>query len=232
MKHLIPFAFLALLAGCASTPTIPENNLTPIVTHTGGQRQGDTTLLYWYTSQQNRPVRLSDRVFAGDSGNYHSDYLWREGLLREIKRQGQALDEQKLKPYTLHVRYDTRGSAVFQRYTLAGDVIPLTNGQLEQLRKEAEHGMAVVQQLREEDMAMVQGHWKQGKFYRCGDNRELSVTFNPVLSSQLAGQVAEYQDQGFMAVNGQVRRDSLTASQLLVLKAPEMQCLAAPVLID
>lgn len=228
MKRVFTFLTLSLLAGCASTPTVPENSLTPILTHTGGQSLGDTTSLYWYTSQQNRPVKLVDTVLVGNDGHYQSDYRWRDGKLREIRRNGEQRDELQLKPFSLNVRYDTQGSPVFQRYTLGGDVIPLSNAQLHQLTQEAQQGVLVVKQQRSDDVSLVQGYWEQGTFYRCGDNQPLSVTFSPALSSYQAQQLQSRQQQGFMVVTGQVQRDALNAKALLLLKAQQSACLVAP----
>ncbi|AJR06893.1 DUF1481 domain-containing protein [Photobacterium gaetbulicola] len=231
MKRLLTFLTVSLLAGCASNPTVPENNITPVLTHTGGQSLGDSTSIYWFTSQQNRPVSLADRVMAGDYGDYRTDYRWRDGKLREIKREGRQLDEQQLKPFSLHVRYDTLGNAVFQRYTLGDELIPLGSRQLQQLLEEAEHGTDVVKQQRKDDQSLVQGFWKQGQFYRCADQRPLQVNFTPVLPDYVQQQVQEHQQDGYMAVIGQVRRSTLTAKTLLMLADDQPACLTAPVLL-
>ncbi|MGF1683574.1 DUF1481 domain-containing protein [Photobacterium minamisatsumaniensis] len=232
MKRLLTILTISLLAGCASNPTVPENTLTPILTHTGGQSLGDTTSLYWFTSQQNRPVKLAERVMAGDYGHYQSDYRWRDGKLREIKREGEMLDEQELKPFALHVRYDTRGSAVFQRYSVGNEVIPLTNAELDQLLDEARQGTNAVRQQRRDDQSLIQGYWRQGEFYRCGDDRKLDVTFSPALPDFSVEQLNELEQKGYMMVTGKVRRNSLTASRLLMLNNTQPACLGAPSLLD
>ncbi|MCQ1060422.1 DUF1481 domain-containing protein [Photobacterium sp. ZSDE20] len=231
MKRLLTFLTLSLLAGCASNPTVPENNITPVLTHTGGQSLGDSTSIYWFTSQQNRPVSLADRVMSGDYGEYRTDYRWRDGKLREIKREGTLLDEQQIKPFSLHVRYDTLGNAVFQRYTLGDELIPLGEVQLQQLVQEAEHGTDVVKQQRKDDQSLVQGLWQQGVFYRCGDERQLKVNFSPELPDYAQQQLLERQQSGYMAVIGEVRRGTLTAKILLMLTESQSACLTAPVLL-
>ncbi|MGR5065989.1 DUF1481 domain-containing protein [Photobacterium sp. DNB22_13_2] len=231
MKRLLTFLTLSLLAGCASNPTVPENNITPVLTHAGGQNLGDSTSIYWFTSQQNRPVSLAERVMSGDYGEYRTDYRWRDGKLREIKREGTQLDEQQIKSFSLHVRYDTLGNAVFQRYTLGDELIPLGEAQLQQLVQEAKHGTDVVKQQRKNDQSLVQGFWQQGQFYRCGDERKLKVTFTPELPGYVQQQLLERQQAGYMAVIGQVRRDALTAKALLMLTEPQPACLTAPVLL-
>lgn len=231
MKRYSLFLLISLLAGCASTPLVPENSITPVLTHTGGQTLGDTTTLYWYTSQQNRPVKLAEQVQLGDDGHYQSDYRWREGKLREIKRIGEQLDGQQLEPFSLHVRYDTEGNAVFQRYMLGGELIPLSSEQLSQLVRDAERGIDVVKQQRKADVSLVQGTWRHGQFHRCGDDRLLAVNFTPALADSQQHQLLAAQMQGFMLVTGQVRRDALTANGLLLLTQTAQPCLTAPNLL-
>ena len=234
MKSLFLFLSLSLLAGCASSPTVtvPENSLTPVLTHTGGETVGDQTAVYWYTSQQNRPVRLADYVTTGDQGHYQSDYRWREGQLRELQREGEQLDELQLKPFSLTVRYDTQGRAVFQRYTLGDERIPLTNTQLYELTKDAQQGVDVVKHQRRQGQSLVQGHWQQGHFYPCGKEAALSVTFTPALPDHVRQQFEPVQQSGYMAVVGNVKRDALSAQQLLIFNDTASQCLTAPALLD
>ncbi|GHA58659.1 DUF1481 domain-containing protein [Photobacterium aphoticum] len=238
MKRLLLFFSISLLAGCASSPTVtvPENSLTPILTHTGGETLGDHTALYWYTSQQNRPVRLGDYVMTGDQGHYQSDYRWREGQLRELQREGEQLDEQQLKPFSLTVRYDTQGRAVFQRYTLGDERIPLTNTQLYELTQDAQRGVDVVKAQRRADRALVQGYWQQGAFYPCSNTGTQSadavrVSFSPALPAHLREQFEPIQQQGYMAVVGDMKRQSLTAQQLLMFNTTQPRCLTAPTLL-
>ncbi|MCW8330736.1 DUF1481 domain-containing protein [Photobacterium sp. SDRW27] len=231
MKRLIPFLLLSLLAGCETT-TVPENSITPILTHSGGQTQGDATSLYWYSFQQNRPVKLAEVVTAGDYGSYQSDYRWREGKLREIKRIGLQLSDETLKPFSLHVRYDTQGSAVFQRNTVDGSVLPLTNSQLYQLTQQADNAIRVVKQQRKNDQSLVQGYWQGNRFLRCGDEKPLEVSFQPDLSDFSAQQLSQQSQSSFMVVTGKVRKNKLVASQLLILSEEDQDCISPPALLD
>ncbi|WP_064601606.1 DUF1481 domain-containing protein [Photobacterium sp. J15] len=227
MKRLIPFLLLSLLAGCEST-TVPENTITPILSYTTGQTKGDTTAVYWYTFQQNRPVSLSEIVMKGDYGQYQSEYRWREGNLREIKREGTQFIDMVVKPFSLHVRYDTKGSAVFQRYLVDGTVLPLSDTQLYQLTRQAKQATDVIKQQRRDGQSLVQGYWQGKQFLRCDDDKPLSVTFETALPDYIEQQLS--QDK-FMAVTGKVRRSMLEANQLLMLADKSQQCLSAPVLL-
>ena len=230
MKRLIPFLAVSLLAGCA-TPTVPENAITSILTHSGGQSQGDATSLYWYSFQQNRPLKLAEVVTIGANGRYQSDYRWREGRLREIKRSGIRQSGNALKPFTLHVRYDTRGSAVFQRYTVDGTVLPLTDPQLYRLTQQAENAVSMVKGQHKKDQSLIQGYWQGERFLRCGDAKPLEVTFQPALSEQHAYQLSQQPDGRFMVVTGKVRRNQLVASQLLILADEARDCITPPNLL-
>lgn len=231
MKRLISFFVVSLLAGCA-TPTVPENSITPILTHSGGQTQGDATSLYWYSFQQNRSVKLAEVVTIGDYGSYQSDYRWREGKLREIKRSGTQQRDNALKPFTLHVRYDTQGSAVFQRYTVDGTVLPLTDTQLYQLTQQAENAASLVRTQRKEKQSLVQGYWQGDRFLRCGDAKPLEVTFQPALSKLNAYQLSKQTHSSFMVVTGKVSKNKLVASQLLILGDEDQDCITPPNLLD
>ncbi len=231
MKRLLPFFLISLLAGCETT-AVPENSITPVLTHTGGQTMGDATSLYWYSSQQNRPVKLAEVVTAGDYGQYQSDYRWRDGKLREIKRDGTRLYENTLKPFTLHVRYDTQGSAVFQRYTVDGSVLPLSDSQLYQLTQQAENAISIVKKQRKDDLSLVQGHWQGNRLIRCGSEKSLEMTFNPALPEFTARQLSQQGQNRFVVVSGKVRRDKVEASQLLMLADDSGQCIVPPALLE
>lgn len=230
MKRLISILLISLLAGCEST-TVPENSITPILTYTGGQAMGDATSLYWYSSQQNRPVKLAEVVAAGDYGKYQSDYRWREGKLREIKRKGMRLSDKTLKPFTLHVRYDTQGNAVFQRYNVDGSVLPLSDSQLYQLTQQAQNAVSVVKKQRKDGQSLIQGYWQGNRFTRCGDEKQLDMTFNPVLSDFTARQLSQQGQNRFIVVTGKVRKQTVEASQLLMLTDDSEQCMTPPVLL-
>ncbi|MGR5148964.1 DUF1481 domain-containing protein [Photobacterium alginatilyticum] len=230
MKRLLPFFLISLLAGCETT-AVPENTITPILTHTGGQTMGDATSLYWYTSQQNRPVKLAEVVTAGDYGQYQSDYRWRDGKLREIKREGTRLYENALKPFTLHVRYDTQGSAVFQRYSVDGAVLPLSDSQLYQLTQQAKNAIRVVREQRKDGLSLIQGYWQGNRLTRCGTDKPMAMSFDPALPEFTARQLSQQGQNRFIAVSGKVRRESIEASQLLMLNSDGKQCIAPPVLL-
>ncbi|MEZ8095833.1 DUF1481 domain-containing protein [Photobacterium swingsii] len=215
-----------LLAGCEST-NIPDNPVTQIETQVGGQTLGDTTSVYWYTHRQNRPIDLSEHVWMGDYGDYESVYRWRAGKLREVKRTGQQLQGDSVKPFSLHVRYDTQGKAVFQRYLVDDIVLPLSDTQLHRYTEQAARALSTMRAQNKEGQRLVQGQWRDGTLVRCDDGKALKVTFTPALPDHLNKQLAAPQGGYFIAVVGKVRRNEVTATELLLLQEGG-SCLVPP----
>lgn len=231
MKRLIVLLSLSLLAGCSAS-SVPDNPIAQIQTMTGGQTAGDATSLYWYSHRQNRSVQLSEVVMAGDYGGYQSDYRWQDGKLREIERQGTLLQEDGLKSFSLRVRYDTKGRAVFQRNTVADAVLPLSDSQLYQLTKQAQVAVDTVTKQHQQGQSLIQGHWIDHRFLRCGDEKELNVTFQPKPADSVTRQLRQQARSGYMAVTGKVRNKELVAQQLLLLQDETQSCILPPLLLD
>ncbi|UXI01138.1 DUF1481 domain-containing protein [Photobacterium sp. TY1-4] len=230
MKRLIPLVFLSLLTGCETT-SVSDTVISPISTHATGYQQGAKTTLYWYTSQQNQPVKLAEVVTAEHSERYESEYRWRDGKLREIKRQGTRLgDEHYLVPFTLHLRYDAEGQAVYQRFTQDGSVLPLSDVELYAPIRQVDAALRVIAQQRKAGLSLVQGYWQQQHMILCGEQRAKSLTFNTVAAQAAAS--GHDRATGYMALTGKVRRDSIEASQVLLLADNSQQCLVSPVLLD
>lgn len=231
MKRLIPLFFLSFLTGCVAS-SAPDNPIIPIQTMTGGQAIGDATSLYWYSYRKNRSIQLSEVVMTDDDGDYQSDYRWRDGKLREIKRQGTLLQEDGLTSFSLRVRYDTQGRAVFQRYMVAGAVLPLSDSQLYQLTKQAQAGVDTVKKQHQQGQSLLQGHWTGSRLMRCGDEEAINVVFQPMQSDVVTWRLRQQPQAGYMAVIGKVRKNELVAKQLLILKEETQPCIAPPVLLD
>lgn len=231
MKLLVPLFSFLLLTGCVAS-SVPENPIAPIQTISGGEVTGDTTSLYWYSHRQKRAIQLSEVLMVGDASQYQSDYRWREGKLREMKRQGTQLHDDGLKSFTMHVRYDTEGNAVFQRYTVADTVLPLSDAELTELKIQANTAIDLVKNHSKQGTSLIQGRWAGNRFMRCGDNRELEVAFQPILTNLMVKQVQAQSQDGFMAVNGKIQKKDLIAEQLLLLKDNTQQCIYPPKLLD
>lgn len=230
MKRLIPFVFFFLLAGCETT-AVSDTVISPLSTQTAGYQHGDTTALYWYTSQQNQPVKLTEVITAVHGGRYESEYRWYEGKLREMKRQGTRVgDEHALVPFTLHLRFDPKGQAVYQRFTLNGSVLPLSEVELDAPRRQAEHALRVIRQQRQAGLSLVQGYWQQQMMIPCGEQRAKPLTFTTEAARVAASQYPA--GTGYLALAGKVQRDRIEASKVLLLADHSQQCQASPVLLE
>ncbi|MCM0151286.1 DUF1481 domain-containing protein [Photobacterium galatheae] len=189
---------------------------------TGGQLAGDASSLYWTGIRQSRPEFLSERVWMGDYGEYQTEYRWREGQLRELKRTGTALKDDALRPFELHVRYDQHGEAVFQRYKLGESVFPLSDTQLNQLSQQAEQAVAVVKAQSRDGLELVQGVWDGQRLIRCDDHSEYKVNWQHFqVKPGYVAMVAKSDGRG-----------QLTAETVLLSRKVSQSCLSPPVLLD
>ncbi|GAB6263858.1 DUF1481 domain-containing protein [Photobacterium sp. CCB-ST2H9] len=221
MKRTCLIFISLLLTACGSTLMTPHA-LSSLERLSGGQVAGDASSLYWAGIRQSRPEFLSERVWMGEYGEYQTEYRWREGQLRELKRTGTALKDDALQPFELHVRYDQHGEAVFQRYKVGESVFPLSDTQLHQLSQQAEQAIAVVKAQSRDGLELMQGVWDGQRFIRCSDHSEHKVDWQhiPVKPGYVA-MVAKSDGRG-----------KLTADAVLLSRVSSQQCLTKPVLLD
>ncbi|KXF80387.1 DUF1481 domain-containing protein [Enterovibrio coralii] len=216
------FSLLTIvLAGCSSTETI-----VPVKTTQTAAVQGDATSIYWLDEKQTFPETLSEIVMMGDYGQYQSEYRWRKGIVREIHRTGTMLDDGKLKPFSLLIRYDSEGQAVYQQYRLDGDLLPIRSTELVKYRRQAEQALESAKTLGKEGQDFFQGYWKAGTFEECGSDREKSLTFDTVLPDYLLQSLD--QKSNYLAAIGSVGRRTNTVSDVIMLKGGDAACLARP----
>lgn len=115
--------FSILILGCSSSQ--PTDVSDRYKSFTGGQSVGNSTSFYWYTEQLSLPYSAADFVTSGEYGWYKSDYRWREGVVREIIREGEQRESSKgLVSYKVHLRFNNSGEAVYQQYRLDGKSAP------------------------------------------------------------------------------------------------------------
>lgn len=230
MKRLIPFVFLSLLAGCETT-SVSDTVISPLSTQAAGYQHGGTMALYWYTSQQNQPVKLAEVVTAEHGGRYESEFHWHEGKLREMKRQGTRMgDEHTLVPFTLHLRFDPKGQAVYQRFTQDGSVLPLSEVELSEPLRQVDMALQVIRQQHKAGLSLVQGYRQQQHMILCGEQRAMPLTFATEAAQRAVSQ--HQTSTGYVALAGKVRGDSIEASQVLLLADNSQQCLLPPTLLE
>ncbi|KKC98341.1 DUF1481 domain-containing protein [Photobacterium halotolerans] len=221
MKRTCLIALTFLLSACGSSALSPHS-LSPLERLSGGQVVGDASSLYWGNLRQSKPESLAERVWMGDYGEYLTDYRWHDGQLRELKRAGTALKDDKLQPFELHVRYDQHGDAVFQRYKVGDTVFPLTDTQLHQLSQQADMAVALLREQSREGLQLVQGVWDGQRLISCGEQTELEIHWQQI-----------HAQPGYIALIGKSDgRGKITAQQLVLNRTQEQQCLTPPRLLD
>lgn len=233
MKRILSTLLLStFLFGCSSNPS--DEQRIKSVTLTGGQIQGDATSYYWYTRRLQQPIVASDYVTMGDYGWYKTTYRWEKETLVEAVREGEMLDsESELIPYSMHIRYNGNGEAVYQRYDKDGRILPLMPAQLIQFQDQSKYLVTKVEALNKDDIKLFQGEWDGETFYSCDGKQYDQLEFNQILPSFVVARLSGL--DSFISFLGQeTRRDKneLKMSELLLLTDDSYSCVERPELIE
>lgn len=216
---------LALLAGCSSG--VPKPDLEQFREYTGGRVMGDTTSLYWYTEKLISPYTAADYVYAGDYGWFKTDYRWADGELRELVRQGeQAQENQERVPYTIHVRFNKDGEAIYQQYRINGKVLPLKKDKLSWLKQEAANIPKVTKAQSKQGSYLIQGYWDGNEFETCTNESYDDVEFNQTLPSFVVNRLASV--DSYVAFLGSNQSDKVIVEELLMLADDGHNCIERP----
>ncbi|MBD8514681.1 DUF1481 domain-containing protein [Photobacterium sp. WH77] len=221
MKRTCLIVLTFLLSACGSS-ALSQHTLSPLERLSGGQVVGDASSLYWVNLRQSKTESLAERVWMGDYGEYQTDYRWHDGQLRELKRAGTALKDDKHQPFELHVRYDQHGEAVFQRYKVGDTVFPLSDTQLHQLSQQADMAVALVREQSREGFQLVQGVWDGQRFVHCDAQAEIEINWQQINAQP-----------GYIALIGKSDgRGKVTAQQMVLNRTTAQHCLTPPRLLD
>ena len=227
-KLLSLFLPLALL-GCSSTASNPA--LDQVRDLSGGQILGDATSLYWSTERvTGQPVSASDYVTIGDYGEYQTEYRWEEGVLRELVREGSELRNNELLPFRLHIRFNREGDAIYQRYRVDGNVLPVNSTQLVQLKQDASRATEVSQIQSKQGFDLIQGHWDGQKLETCAGVTFSEVSFNQPMPQVLMSRLATL--DSYVALVGTARSERIEVEDLLILDDDSRDCISRPELIE
>ncbi len=192
---------------------------------------GDATSMYWYTERLTLPVTAADYVTVGDYGWYKSNYRWEGGSVRELMREGEQLkDDQGLVPYSIHVRFNQEGEAVYQQFRIDGKVLPLKAAKLDQLIQEAQ---AVARKTKQQDKAgleLMQGYWDGSTFETCDGRSYSSIEFNQTLPSFVVSRLEGIDNYLTFVGSGRVNR--VVVNDLLMLADDDQECIERPQLIE
>lgn len=233
MKRILSTLLLsAFLFGCSSNP-LDEQRIKPTVL-TGGQIQGDATSYYWYTRRLQQPVIASDYVTIGDYGWYKTTYRWEKSTLVEAVREGEMLDgSDGLIPYMMHVRYNSNGEAVYQRYRKDGKIFPLMPNQLTQFQDQSKYLIAKVEELDKNDNSLFQGEWDGETFYSCDGKQYDQLEFNQILPNFVVARLSGLDSFiSFLGTTENKDKAVLKMSELLLLTDDSSACIERPELIQ
>ncbi|OEF29384.1 DUF1481 domain-containing protein [Vibrio rumoiensis] len=168
MKRLIlPVISLLLLAGCSSWQSKFSGSVEP-VNLSGGAYDGQDKSFYWLTRALSSPRSASDYVQQPDRAWYKSSYQWQDGTLKEIVREGEMRQpDQSLKPFLVHIRFSADGEAIYQRYRVDNQILPLNQSDLKRYSQDADNLVEKVDDLNSQGLSLVQGVWDGNTFESC-----------------------------------------------------------------
>jgi len=227
-KILVSLVTFSLIAGCSSSVSIPNIDLSQ---YSGGQRMGDATSYYWYTESVNDSKTASDYVVSDTYGWYRTSYRWDEGTVREVVREGEQLKDNALVPYTVHMRFNKDGEAVYQQYRVNKKILPLNDGQLERYVLEADAIKTMTKDQDKQGLELIQGVWDGETFENCVTGREYSnVEFNHSLPSFVMSRLSTL--DSYVGFLGKIRNNKVYIEELLILADDSHDCVERPELID
>lgn len=227
IKLILSSVFTLLLFGCASSST---NSLTQLSHSTSGQVAGDATSIFWLTENLQRPISSSDYVMEGDYGWYKTSYRWEGDTLRELVREGEQLNiGNGLLPYSIHIRFNKEGEAVYQQFRNDGRVLPINKAQMSRYQTEAEQVVKVSRENKRLGKQIFQGYWNGETFESCSGEEYSSVDFNSQLSTFVLNRLKTI--ESYIAFNGSEQKGQLNIETLLVLADENYACIEPPALI-
>lgn len=204
-----------LIGGCSSF----SDQTIPVETFITGQTAGDATSIYWLEQKQAFPISLKSRVYVGDYGHYDSESTWRAGVLRELRQQGEQFVDDEIQPFSLVLRFDDNGEAVYQRYRVGERVVPLSPSQIKTHQRSIEQSLGVVKALKAERARLIQGKMHNGELVACGSTRARNVAFDQPLPASVAKKIAS--GSHFIAALGKESATEISLSSCCCLTGPK-----------
>ncbi|ELV7515999.1 DUF1481 domain-containing protein [Photobacterium damselae] len=218
-KRIVSFLLPLLLSACAAGDNASNPTLSPIAHLTGGITQNQTTALYWLDTQQNAPLKLFEQVNTLQNGHYQSEYQWQNGVLRQMSRTGVQSYEEHMVPFSLTVRFDSKGNAIYQRYLVNEVTLPLAEPELAQISRYANEAVSVVKKQRKEGERLIQGHWQGQSFISCQTGTALPFHYQGNSKVQFTAP-----KQGYMALLGSQSKQGVKAKQILWSASMNQDC--------
>ena len=154
--------FFLFVSACSST-----SNVTPLTHSTTAMKHKSSMRIFWLDERLNTPEKLVELTIMKNEIRYRTEYLWVNGIVREIQREGDVLIEGKSQPQSLIIRYDLKGQGVYQNNRISNDLLPLRNKDLTFYYQEAENALKIAKDLIKQKKYFFQGHVKEDEFKNC-----------------------------------------------------------------
>ncbi|MGX9418692.1 DUF1481 domain-containing protein [Vibrio sp. RC27] len=221
-KHIyfLPTLLIStVLIGCSSSDGLEKQ----LRTYTGGSRMGDATSFFWYTENFSLPYEGSDYVTSTNDQWYQTHYRWLESNVSEIVREGSVIVDDKLVPFSLNLRFNSKGEAVYQQYRVDRKVKPLQANALKAYLKQAE---AIAETTKaQRGLALIQGYWDGKQFETCSGEEYDKLEFNKTLPSFVIDRLANVDN--YLAFMGSVKIGEAYIEELLMLADDGHDCVKA-----
>ncbi len=227
-SHFLFLALVALLSGCSSSVQETDSQYS---TMTGGGSAGDTVSLYWYTEKQGRPYSAAEYVKSANNSWYQTDYLWRDKELWEVIREGVNGDTPEgAVPFSLQLRFDAQGEAVYQQYRVGSKVLPMNREAIMTIQSNANRIMAKTKEQRRTNRKLIQGYWDGTEFQTCDGSVYSHMQFSEDLPKVLLHRLETI--DSYAAFVGSVAGNKIQVLELLLLDDDSHDCIERPDLIS
>lgn len=232
-RPIFSILLLSLLAGCSSPGSWTEHisskfsgSVEP-VDLSGGELNGQSKAFYWYTRALAKPTTGSDYVMLPGQAWYKSSYQWQDGTIKEIVREGEMHQNGRdLEPFLVHIRFSTEGEAIYQRYRVDNQILPLNQADLDYYAQQAKALVSKVDNIHGQGYELIQGIWNGATFESCDGGQYNHLKFEhelnmPEMMKQRLSNLSSY-----AAFIGETDKKSktVTVSQLLSLEKADHGC--------
>lgn len=233
-RSLFSILILSLLAGCSSPGSWADH-----ISHkfsgsvesadlSGGELEGTSKAFYWYTRAMSKPKVASDYVQLPDHAWYKSSYQWQDGTIQEIVREGEMQQsDDGLKPFLVHIRFSSEGEAIYQRYRLDNQILPLNQKDLDYYSQQAKDLVKKVDNINDQGFELIQGVWNGSTFDSCDGIQYNQVKFDEAanLPAMVKERINGLHSYAAFIGSKDKKRKTVTVDKLLSLDEPAHGCI-------
>lgn len=223
LKFSLILVISTALIGCSSSDGLEWQ----LRTYTGGSRMGDSTSFFWYTENFSLPYEGADYVTSTNDRWYQTHYRWLDSKVSEIVREGDIVVEDDLVPFSLHLRFNPEGEAVYQQYRVDRKIRPLQDNVLQGYLKQAE---AIAEATKNQKaLSLIQGYWDGEQFETCAGEDYAKLEFNKTLPSFVIDRLSSFDN--YLAFLGTIKHGEVYIEELLMLADDNHDCIDQPSLL-